>query len=153
MKKWMWLFLAAGILLSRVEHTGTAIDLLEPAQVVRITVEDEETSIETDTGAKGIGKDLTAAVENLHSSSPTVVFLETAEYLIVNERAVEELPEVYELLRPSCQMCVSDGELDLKEAGSFLKTHSSGVTLLQYRAEPVQLPKLYCQEGRGQLVQ
>lgn len=154
MKKWVWLIgLGALLLLSRVEHTGVEISRLEPVELVRLTVEENIVSIETDTGGRGYGQDLDSAIENLHASSSAMVFLDTAEYLLLNDEAQRYLPQLYEVLRPACQVCVANGDLDLTEAAEFLETHSPKIKLLQCRAGERSLPTLYIQDGRGQLVQ
>lgn len=153
MKKLLWLLVVISIfLLGRVEHTGVEIRRLEPVEVVRVLENEDGISIMTDTGAMGVGKDLSAAVENLQASSAATVFLDTAEYLLLSDQTREYLPQLWELLRPACQVCIAEGEVDLTEAGGFLKTHPPEVNLLQCRADSVELPQLYYQEGRGQLV-
>lgn len=154
MKKWMWIVgVAALALLLRVEHAGTNIDWLEPAELVRVTVEDDVVAIETDTGAQGYGQDLDTAIGNLQLSSASEVFLDTAEYLVVDETAVELLPELWEILRPSCKVCIAGGQIDLAEAAEYLCGHTPTTNLLQCRAGTGKLEILYVQEGRGQLAQ
>lgn len=154
MKKWLWIVSAAAlVLVLRMEHTGVEIDRLEPVELVRVTVEDDAVSIETDTGAQGYGNDLDAAVGNLHGSSSGEVFLDTAEYLIIDENAMELLPKLCQILRPYCRVCIAGGEIELAEAAEYLKGHPPAADLLHYRAGAAELETLYVQEGRGQLAQ
>lgn len=151
MKKWLWLLLPAVLLLGRVEHTGTDISGLDPVELVRVTVSDGVT-IETDTGAVGVGSDLEEAVADLHASSPKTVFLDTAQYLLLSGGAEDLLPQLYELLRPACRVCIGQGEMDLTEAAAYLNTHSPKTRLLDWGAGEYRLQTLYYKEGRGRLV-
>lgn len=152
MKKWIWLLFPAVLLLGRVEHSGTDISRLDPVEVIRVTVEDGVT-IETDTGAVGIGSDLENAVADLHASSPKTVFLDTAQYLILSGDWERYLPALTDLLRPACRVCVGQGEMDLSEAAAYLDTHSSETRLIDCRAGEYRLMTFYYKEGRGRLVQ
>lgn len=154
MKKWVWvLAFSAVLLLSRLEHTGVEISRLEPVELVRITHEEGNICIETDTGAKGYGQDLNAAVENLHSSSSAAVFLDTADYLLVSDEAEQYIDRLYGLLRPACQVCFANGDINLTEVLPYLKAHSLTSSLLRYRAGDKAIPTLFFRDGRGQIVQ
>lgn len=151
MKKWIWLLVPAALLLGRAEHTGTDISRLDPVQVVRVSVSDGVT-VETDTGAVGIGSDLEEAIADLHASTSKTVFLDTAQYLLLSGSAERYLPELSMLLRPASQVCLAEGEMDLKAAAEYLGAHSPENRLLDCMAGEYRLKKLYYKEGRGQLV-
>lgn len=154
MKKWIWIAgLAALLLLSRVEHTGVDIDLLEPVRLVCVSAQEDGICVETDTGAMGYGQDLESAIANLHASSSASVFLDTAEFLVLSGKTEELLPQLYGILRPACQVCVTNGQPDLAQVVEFLNAHPPQVKLLQCRAGTAKLPALYFQKGRGQIVQ
>lgn len=153
MKKWLWFLIPAVLLLGRVEHTGTDISRLDPVELVRVSVRENVVTIETDTGAMGTGADLGEAVTELHAASPKSVFLDTAQYLLVTGEGEAYLPQLYDLLRPACYVCVGQGDMDLKEVADYLDTHSPENRLLDCRAEARQLQILYYKEGRGHLVQ
>lgn len=154
MKKWIWALAAAAVLLlPRMEHTGTDISRLEPVELVWVSMDESGVEIKTDTDAAGYGKNLASAVEDLHATASAVVFLETAEYLLLSGSAEELLPELYQLLRPACRVCLTDGETDLEGAAAYLRAHPPEGKLLDCRAGQVQLQTLYYQEGRGSLAQ
>lgn len=151
MKK-RWVLLLAALILSRVEHTGTQVDRLEPVEILMVTVQDGEVCILTDTGAHGVGPDLGRAVENLHASASAAVFLDTAQYLIVDEGGQMLLEQLYPMLRPACQVCRVQTDVDLTEAAAFLRAHPPQTRLIDWIAMRAELPTLYHREGRGQLV-
>ena len=154
MKKKIWIpVLIALLLLSRVEHTGVDVGELEPVELVQLSKEEAGLCVETDTGARGYGQNLETAIENLYESSSAAVFLDTAEYLVLTGQTEEYLPQLYEILRPACRVCVTDGKVDLTQTVKFLGAHPPQVKLLQCRAGVAELPTLYFQKGRGQIVQ
>ena len=154
MKKTLYLLAAAAVLLlTRVEHTGTDISDLEPVALVSVTMEENTVRIATDTGAEGTGGNLSEAVGNLHATAPATVFLDTAQYLLLNEETIPLLPQLYDLLRPGTRVCILSGKAALEEAAVFLKAHPPETTLLHCRAGQNQLPILYYNEGRGRLEQ
>lgn len=152
MKKWIWVLGFAGLLIvSRLEHTGTDISDLEPVELVFVSAGESGIRIETDTGAKGSGKDVEEAIAELHAAAPAAVFLDTAQYLVLAGEAEDCLTQLYGLLRPACYVCLGDDGMDLEEAAKYLNAHPPEVKLLQCRAGNAALPKLTLEEGRGQL--
>ena len=150
MKKWLIPGLLLLLVFVRPESTGTDISQLEPVAVVQVLTEEAGVHILTDTGSQGYGENLRLALENLHSSAPAEIFLDTAQYLIVDQESYME--ELSGHLRPACQICLAREPVDLELATSYLKVHGRKVTLLQYRAGMRDLPILYSKEGRSQLV-
>lgn len=150
MKKWLLLGAAALLLLARTKSGGTDIGQLEPVEAVQILTIEDGVRVLTDTGSEGYGGTLQQALENLHSSSTARIFLDTAQYLLVDREAY--LEELYELLRPACRVCLAKEQVDLELAAEYLRIHDRQTSLLQYRAEAVELPVLYSKEGRSQLV-
>jgi hypothetical protein len=55
-------------------------------------------------------------------------------------------------LRPSCGVCLEDGETDLEQVGLFLRQHTPEITLMKYRAGDRALQTLVTREGRMHLV-
>lgn len=142
---WFVLALAALTVLSRLPHPATDVGELEPVRVVWIG----EAGIRTDTGATGRGADLTTAVEELHDSASGVIFLETAEYVIL-EPGYRVGPELYEIFRPSCKVCVGSGA-DLVAAAAYLSVHPPDMTLSRLRAGEWGLQTLTITEEGGSL--
>ena len=76
------------------------------------------------------------------------VFLDTAEYLLISPEALRWLPELSELLRSSCQVCLADGVADLAAATEYLAVHEPGYTLGDWEKSETGLPVLYSIEER-----
>ena len=151
MKKWIALLLVIPIGLG--SFGGEDVGKLDPVQVVMITQEKNMLQIETDSGQKGRGSNPTAAVEDLMKTSSSKVFLDTTEYLLLEPGTEQWLLQLGDYLRPSCHICYVLEEVDLQEAGAYLKTHPSKIDLRHYEAGKRQLPTLIYNEGRMTLVQ
>jgi hypothetical protein len=80
------------------------------------------------------------------------VFLDTAEYLLVEPGAEIWLPQLQQYLRPSCNICYVTADMDLKLAGKYLQNHGPKLTLAKYEAGERRLPYLITEEGRMKLV-
>lgn len=150
MKKWSLLAAAILFLLIPGKSAGTDIRDLEPVAAVQILTVPEGIRIITDTGAEGYGPDLKLALENLHSSAPSRIFLDTAQYLLTDRE--DYLDELYPVFRPACRISLAKDQVDLELAVRYLKIHGENTTLLQYRGGETNLPVLYSKEGRSQIV-
>ena len=149
MRKWWLILLVTGALISRWETSDRQINRLEPVQTIQVMRTGDGVQIRTDTGAAGYGSTLSSAVENLHSATDGVVFLETAQYLLVDDR--QDLELLSHWLRPACDVCLARDPMDLELAGEYLAVHKPETTLLQYLAGKRDLMIYYSREGRGQL--
>ena len=150
MKKGLIIALIALAVLGRTETVATDINQLEPVAAVQILSDQEGVWVLTDTGSSGYGESLDQALDNLHNAAPARIFLDTAQYLLVDKE--EHLPELWNHLRPACRVCLANNPVDLELAADYLKVHDNEITLLQYLAEHQELPILYSKEGRSQLV-
>jgi hypothetical protein len=136
MKKWL-LFLAvltAVAILSRRPHPARDVAMLEPVQVVYIYQADGTLCIETDTGAAGSGKNLTEAAADLKASASGEIFLDTAEFLLIDPE-VTVTADFHTLLRPTCGVTFTHATPDLTAAADYLTIHRPSVTLLELRAK------------------
>ena len=135
MKKWL-LFLAvltAVAILSRRPHPARDVARLEPVQVVYIYQADGTLCIETDTGASGSGKTLSEAAADLKASASGEIFLDTAEFLLIDPE-VTVTADFHTLLRPTCGVTFTHATPDLTAAADYLTIHQPSVTLLELRA-------------------
>lgn len=110
----------AGLIAAPVKRLDVAE--LEPVEVVYFDVQNDMCYLITDTGAEGCGDTIDAALENMKSATPAVVYLDTAEYLLVSEKAIGELDEVRKLVKDSVQVCCAQNP-DMKIAANYLETH------------------------------
>lgn len=135
MKRWLYLLaLLIGVgLLSRLPHPARDIAKLDPVRAVYIYMEGDRLCLETDTDAHGSGGDLTGALGDLRSNASREVFLETAEYLLLDPE-VELTGDFYTILRPSCRVVLTRDRPDLATAAEYLSIHTPDMTLAHLRA-------------------
>ena len=155
MKKWLFCTLVVVMvpILSYGGFGGEDVAKLRPVQVVAVSAVHGGVQLRTDTGDLGIGLDIPEAMESMKQTSPAMIFLDTAEYLLIEPGAEVWLSQLSGYLRPSCNLCYMVGEADLKKAGEYLQLHQPDLTLVRYEAGERQLPQLIINEGRMELVQ
>lgn len=135
MKKWLlpMAALAAVAIFSRLPHPARDIADLKPVRAVYIHMEGRSLHIETDTGDSGAGGDLSEAHEALRAEADGEIFLDTAEFLILDPKV--PITEVfYSLLRPDCRVAFTDAPPDLEKAAAYLSQHPPELTLARLRA-------------------
>lgn len=95
---------------------------LEPVETVAMYLQGEQIVLETDGGDRGVGETAGEALINLKENALSVIYLDTAQYLLLGEGAQ---PYV-EALRPALRKGVKVGPYsggDLKEETRFLQIH------------------------------
>lgn len=154
MKKWMFctLVLAAIPLLSFGGFGGDDVGRLQPVQVVVLSNRDDGVQLQTDTADLGTGENVQQAVMNMKEQSSAMVFLDTAEYLLIEPGAEVWLSQLREHLRPSCNLCYVTAAVDPEQAGKYLQQHEPKFTMTHYAAGERRLPYLISEEGRMKLV-
>lgn len=154
MKKWLF-FLACFVAVALLGGEGVAgrdVAKLEPVQTVCLSSEGEKIVLQTDTGAKGQGESLETALRHLQETTAGFAFLDTAEYLLVTPQQRHLIPQLEELLRPSCHVCWVSELPDLELVGKFLQIHQPEVTLKDYLAGQQILQTLLVEEEEMRLV-
>ena len=135
MKKWLIPIaaLAAVAIFSRLPHPARDIADLKPVRAVYIHMEGRTLHIETDTGDSGTGTDLTEAHEALLTEADGEIFLDTAEFLLLDPKV--PITEAFDsLLRPDCRVPFTDAPPDLEKAAAYLSQHPPELTLARLRA-------------------
>ena len=135
MKKWLFLtaVLIAVAVLSRRPHPARDVAKLEPIQTLYVYRNGTELAIETDTGAKGTGKNLTEAAAAMKANASAELFLDTAEFLILAPE-VSITEEFHTLLRPTCKVAFTTTAPDLQTVSACLSVHTPPMTLSEVRA-------------------
>lgn len=126
---------------------GADVAKLLPVEVVQLDREGEAVVITTDAGTAGIGTTVEAAVENMKKTAEGVVFLDTANYLLVSAAAHSEIENLKGHLKPSVRLCTQDVKIDLKEAAVFLGVHKPKLHLKDY-GKGSELELLAEEDGR-----
>ena len=136
MKKWLYLTVAltAFGLLSRLPHPARDISKLDPVQTVYLYMEGTRLHMETDTGDHGSGKTLPDALSDMKANADAEIFLNTAEYLILDPQ-VPITQDLFTLLHPTCKVVFSTEKPDIPAATEYLSVHTPKTTLAHLRAQ------------------
>lgn len=154
MKRWIWYLGALGIVMALdwMPFFGADVASLHPVEVIRIWADQNGITVQTDTGSMGRGGSIAHAFEDLENTTSGRIFLETAEFVLINREGTALLPELSGYLRPACGVCVLEGQWLPEQVGRFLDTHRPGYSLQDYRAGGQKYQRLIEQEGRMWLV-
>lgn len=151
MRRWLIWCIALGtaVVLTKGENSARLdIAKLEPAQVLLVEERAGQLIVTTDMGHLGRGRALTEAVEDMRQTATGVVFLDTAEYLLLAPSAEKYVPELTQLLRPSCRICMIYGAMELKTAADYLSVHEPGLTFRDWKKNKSEFPKIIASKGR-----
>lgn len=150
-----WLLSCLAILLIAVlgwlPFEGTDVARLEPAEALYVSLEERQIFVETDSGWFGRGDTVEDAVADLKETAPRQVFLQTVDYLLLQEGSEELIPELYSHLRSGCSLCLVEERPELEKASAYLRAHRSKLTLQHYRAGRKDIPILIMWEERAYL--
>lgn len=117
------------------------ISNLEPIQAVKMDYQQGNMILQTDTGDVGVGENVQTALDNLKETSAGIVYLDTAEFLLVTENARDYIGHIKPYLKNRVRVCRWDGEGELTNAAKYMDAHKIGVQLKNWSKETV-LPKL-----------
>ncbi len=106
---------------------------LEPIQAVWLCTEGQTVRMITDTEDKGSGATVEDALAEMKTNSAGIVYLDTAQYLLVSESAMDKIPEIQPYLRKSVKVYLWEGQGDFHEAVKYADAHKLGVTLKQWK--------------------
>lgn len=123
MRKVIYALLLGALFLAPVERLDVA--KLLPIRAVALYLQGERVVLETDTAHIGSGVDAVHALESLKKNIPAVVYLDTAEYLLVSEDAKSYVEQLRGLLKPSVKVCVCDAAGKVRDAAEYLDVHGS----------------------------
>ena len=103
---------------------GLEIDKLEPVQTVAVRMDNGAVVLETDTGNRGIGETVTLALEDMKAHTPGVIYLDTAEYLLIAECAETAAEALRAYLSANVRVGKWDGIGDVALAEKYLNIRS-----------------------------
>lgn len=121
--------LAAALL---IPVNGTDVGKLVPVEVLQLYKDGDTVIISADLGETGSGTTVEAAIENMKDTTAGIIFLDTADFLLVDETAGDEVSAMKVHLKPSVRVCRTAGTLDLKEAAAYLAVHKPQQKLKDY---------------------
>lgn len=96
---------------------------LEPVQTVAIYTDSGEVVLETDTQNMGRGATAEEALQDLEENTPGVIYLDTAQYLLVTEDAAQYVDQLRGELKQSVQVSLWDGKGEISQAARYLSVH------------------------------
>lgn len=127
------------------------IGKLQPVEVVQVFRQGELVIIRTDTDDMGVGTSAELALQNLKDTTPGYIYLDTAEYLLLNKDASGDVEELRPILRKSLQLCYAETEVDLQLAARFLPAHGKFSQLKRWN-QGDDLPELTVENDRLKFV-
>ena len=135
----LYVVILAAMLAMPVERTD--VGKLRPIETVSISKNGDWTILRTDTEDMGVGKTVQEALENMKATTPGVVYLDTAAFLLVAEDAQDSIKDLCRVLRKNVKLCIADGEIDPVKATEYLSARDD-LPKLKHWKEGVQLPVL-----------
>ncbi len=117
----IYLLLLAATVALRPESAD--IGKLRPVQLVSVYREDEWIVVETDTEDLGRGIDVDDAIRNLKETTAGVIYLDTADYLLVREDIQTLIPQIANHLKGKVRVCITEGGIPLTDASEYLAAH------------------------------
>ena len=128
-----------------VERTDVA--KLSPIEVIAVYQTPDGVELQADTGDIGAGADAMSALENMRQTSPAIIYLDTAEYLLIGQGAEQATEELRKELKASLKLCSVNGNVDLLKAAKYLDVHGQLPTLRSWNQEN-SLPILTVKNGK-----
>jgi len=120
---------------------GMDVADLQPVQTIAVYRNGNSWVIETDTEDIGAGDSVEKAFENLIQTTPAVIYLDTAEYMLLTKDTQEEVEALRTELKDSVQLCMCAKQVDLAEAGKYLSVHGK-LPKLEHWKKNTELPVL-----------
>ena len=127
--------------------SGIDVAKLQPVQTIAVYREEENWTIKTDTDDIGSGISVEAAFDNLIETTPAIIYLDTADFVVVQENAVEAIEVLRSKLKGSVALFAFKGDPDLKTVSKYLSVHGKK-TMLKNWNETEKLPMLDCTTTR-----
>ena len=146
----IYILIVAALLLVPLERADVAD--LRPVQTVALYKTPEGYRIETDTEDAGNGKTVDGAYKDLIDTTPGVIYLDTADYLLVSEAALPALESIDKYLKNGVRVCGVIGEADLKEVSKFLSVQT-GLRPFSQAGFGGTMPFLDCRTDRIKFLQ
>ena len=127
MRKLLYCAILIALLFVPVQRLDVA--KLEPVQTVALYIDGKELIVETDTGNTGRGKELLEAVNDLKENTPGVIYLDTAQYLLVTDDTEQYLDALGKHLHQNVKVSKWDGKSSIKSAAQYLRIQENLHTL------------------------
>lgn len=107
---------------------------LEPIQAVWMYTENGTVFLETDTEDKGSGGTVADALADMKRNSSGIIYLDTAQYLLVSTSAMQNISAVQPYLKDSARLCIWDGQGDISNAAKYAESHKIGIKIGKWKS-------------------
>ena len=121
MRMVLYVVIIAALCLAPLERLNVAD--LEPVQVVAVYAEDGLLTIKTDTDDVGKGADVQKALADMKARTATVIYLDTAEYLLVEPGTEEQARILSAELKSGVRVAPYNGG-DLQQEAKYADLHN-----------------------------
>ena len=120
---------------------GTDIGKLRPVETVQLYEKGELLFLATDTGDVGWGLTVEQAVRKLKETTPGQIYLDTADYLLVEPGVEEHLPAMREYLKARTRVAYGPEGIDLEAVSASFRIHQPSGTIGK-RSKPAEMLSL-----------
>lgn len=117
----LYALLMAAALLAPVERAD--VGKLRPIETVSVYRENDWVVLRTDTDDVGIGTTAIQALKNMKDSASGIIYLDTAEYLLIDKEAQDVAEELRDVLKGKVQLCLATKEIEPLDATKYLSAH------------------------------
>lgn len=145
----MKLLLYAALLLAvlLLPNEGTDVGRLIPVEVIAVSEDRGTVKVETDTGDLGKGRTLQEAFVDLKETAPGVIYLDTAEYLLLETGMEERVAVLRTYLKGDVHVCHAQEGIPLEGIANYLSVHKPKVRL-DGVSNAAQIPMICEENGR-----
>lgn len=119
---------------------------LNPVELVSVTKTGEGIYLRTNTGRIGFGDSVKAAWEDMNHHADGMLFLDTADYLLVSDECILKENGLEDIFRPGIRVLKSAWRIDLMDAAKYLSYQKAGVPLEKAKAKDQIIPLLKNEE-------
>ena len=138
MKRWI-LYIVILALVVAVPAKPMNIGKLLPIRAVGVYKEGSWYRIETDTGNQGFGSTVPQALRNMKDTASGIIYLDTAEYLVLTDATENIAVELEPELRTSIKVCMATKPMDLAQVAEYLDVHK-GLPKFEAYKKGAELP-------------
>ena len=127
MRKVLYAALLITLLFVPLDRVNVA-DLL-PVEGVALYIDSGKVTLETDMGNIGAGETVEEALAALKENTPAIIYLDTAEYLLVSTDALDQVESLRPYLKTSVKVCVCQAAGKVKNTVQYLQIYGDLPTL------------------------
>ena len=121
----------------------TDVGKLRPVQTVSVFCDGDSYTIAADTGDQGSGTTAMEALNDLKQTTPAIIYLDTAQFLLVGKNADAAVEQLRPFFRKSVEVYSFRGEANLELVSKYLSVHGNGPKLKDWDFGE-KLPVLAC---------